>query len=331
MFNYTSRNYFKWGWENETFAKYRLGGTFFASLDFSGIGEVKSWREECIRAAKSIADSTQKPLMLGFSGGMDSQAAYLAFKEAGVPIKVMFCHYTLGQNLHDYVVAKQFCRLHNIELVEVQLSVEDFYRDKAVALCEEVGVSSPRQLLQSTLGDFMPDHCYVMAAGDMKPSYDEEAGQMGFSIGATPVVQYQINRELEAVTRFFMYSPEMLAAHLNHPIIKLTEQCVEAIAAASEFGYTSELYTHATKPLIYADAWGDALVHTPKFTGFERVESTRTVKELGGSNVLRGLGRGLAQCKAKFKLADVRNAIETGTSISRKAPTKLQLLKSSKT
>jgi hypothetical protein len=329
MFAYTKHNYFTWGWGETPFSKYGIGQRFFAQLDFSKLGVVGSWRDECIQAARDIASSTNKPLLLGFSGGLDSQAAWLSFKEAGIPVKAMFCHYVVGKNQHDYVVAKQFAKKHGIELLEVHTDVEKFYQEKSVALCGEIGVGSPRQLLQATLGDFFPDHCYIMAAGDMKPALDPDTNQLFFNIGATPVVQYQINRQQEAVTRFYMYSPELLVAQLNHPLLKLTEMAVNAIAAASPQGYNTSLYTHVTKPLIYTDAWGDALVQAPKYTGFEVVEKSAIVRGMGGRNVLGDLGRGLVASKARFTLPELRAAAASKQTLRRVASVPLQPLQKS--
>lgn len=77
--------------------------------------EPMDFRSECIRAADLIYQSTDKKIVVQFSGGIDSELICLSLLAAGHPFHARICRFNNNLNEHDISYAINFCKKYNIE------------------------------------------------------------------------------------------------------------------------------------------------------------------------------------------------------------------------
>lgn len=170
-FEYTEDNHFKWGfgdeWHNapDRFKQYKLQ-----------LGHIKrpvlSFREECVNAAKHLADRATKPILVGLSGGGDSQMVCLSLREAGVPFKVLITKlYDEFWNLvneEDISTAYKFCEVYGVEHLEYSINLDYFYNDGALDYAKKYGFTNLHTITQCDMMDYVcNEYCYIMAGGDV--------------------------------------------------------------------------------------------------------------------------------------------------------------------
>ena len=86
MHHYSHNNHYRWGWNGEWFNKPQAEGYFNVSIGACNRQHM-SFREECIHAATLLGKSFTKPILVGLSGGMDSQVVCLSLMKAGIPFQ----------------------------------------------------------------------------------------------------------------------------------------------------------------------------------------------------------------------------------------------------
>jgi len=113
MAHKTHNDHFKYSWGENQKRKssedkfwFQLGPCSREPMDF---------RSECIRAADLIYHSTEKEIVVQFSGGIDSELICLSFMEAGHPFHARIYRFNNGLNDYDISYAIKFCKKHNID------------------------------------------------------------------------------------------------------------------------------------------------------------------------------------------------------------------------
>jgi len=86
-------NYIKYGWGNNLYDKRRNAEDIFWFKFGKCTQEPMSWRQECVRAADLIYQSTDKQIVINFSGGIDSEIICMSFLLAEHPFKVHICKF----------------------------------------------------------------------------------------------------------------------------------------------------------------------------------------------------------------------------------------------
>lgn len=294
-FEYTENNHFKWGWGDEWYGrpsanisdpqpyKIHLGHTR---------RPVKSFREECIIAAQTLADRATKPIVVGLSGGSDSQMTCLALREARVPFTVLIARYQWNNsseitNNHDIINAYEFCMRYNIQYRELVIDIDRFYRTTAIERAKTYGMSNARTIVQTHLMDVMgEDHCYIMSGGDvmMYPWGQNKARQHGLPMindrisecvwtqKPVPVLQHMLEQGYEGTSKFFLYTPELIAAYLCDPIAEKFLQLQSSILASycevTAMEHWWKCWQNMFKPMMTYTHWPE-MIPAQKFTGFE--------------------------------------------------------------
>ena len=85
-----------------------------------------SWSDEVDSTAKAIAASTDKPLYVFLSGGIDSEMVARAFLDNGIPFNAITLKHKQGTNRHDTRWADEFCKTHNITQEILELDTDQF-------------------------------------------------------------------------------------------------------------------------------------------------------------------------------------------------------------
>jgi hypothetical protein len=87
---------------------------------------IMSWSDEINNTAKAIAASTDKPLYVFLSGGIDSEMVARAFMDNDIPFKAITLKHKQKTNRHDTRWADEFCQRYNIKQEIVELDTEQF-------------------------------------------------------------------------------------------------------------------------------------------------------------------------------------------------------------
>lgn len=123
----THENTFRFGYNGEWF-NHRSSPDDIWHAGYSACRwEPASFREECVRAARLIRDSTDLPIEVLFSGGMDSQAVVEAFHEAGIPFTPVIARYAGGFNAHDIAYAIDWCEARSLGMRFIDIDLDWFY------------------------------------------------------------------------------------------------------------------------------------------------------------------------------------------------------------
>jgi hypothetical protein len=279
-FDYSERNHYRWGWGDSSawFNRPSPGQRF--KVSFGRLTRPpKSFRAECVHAAGTIAAQARGQIFVGLSGGSDSQAVCLALRECGVEFTPCIVVMKQGVNLHDVSGAFQFCYRFNLAPRIFILDLNEFYSGAAVRYARQWMFSNPRTMIQLWLQEQVGlENTFIMGGGDpqfsRRGSPGKGPGPLTWQFKPTPILQYLVQNRLAGTTKFFMYSPELIASIVTHPFVRAFAAAGDAIFAPAFLKPKDhwKIYNYTIKPMIYKENWPE-LICRPKFTGFEVAEA----------------------------------------------------------
>lgn len=281
--SYSHNDHYKWGFGDAWFNPPQADGFFQVSIGACSRPH-KSFREECVIAAKLIAEQFTKPIAVGLSGGFDSQVVCLALKEAGIPFTPVILKLTdsAGKqyNNFDTDAAEEFCKQEGFDPVIEWLDVDDFYVNRAWALIDEYCITVAEIAVQLHLViKYKDTHAYVNGGGDPvihRTINEDGTSELTYSLGPTPIQQYLMDHNIEGCIKFFMYTPELIAAYLDHPIVHAYDNAQAAVHGPVE---GVNIWMYYIKPMMYVQEWPE-LVQRRKKTGFENLPYMRKLRQL---------------------------------------------------
>lgn len=234
----------------------------------------KSFKEECIHAAKLIKDMMSEPITLLYSGGFDSEIMLESFRLAKLPFSTVFCKYKNDYNKHDLKYAEEYCNNYGIKLEILPLDLLKFWENDAFNYAKLIGCLSPQFTVLPWIMDQIGG-CVVASTMDIEFRLEDDGiwRDITHEGGDSCWLRFAEIRQREIVPAFSQYTPEQIAAAL--PLFKEYAD-----------GYiTSENNTMCCKPRIYGPEFN--LKPRPKFSGFEVLDKESDVlrkeyrKELG--------------------------------------------------
>lgn len=297
-FEYTENNHFKWGFGDEWYNRPDPTKQYKIHLGYT-TRPVQRFREECIDVARKIAAKATKPIIVGLSGGSDSQMVCLSFREAGVPFKVVIVkmYDNMGNlvNGHDIKNAYVFCEHYNIEWIDFVVDVDDYYANKAPEYAAKYGLTGVHTLLQCATMDFVgKDYCYIMGGGDIVfapyktyvtpdvadqlptiPNLDQMVRPCWWQT-PLPIMQHMMTMGYEGTSKFYLYTPEIIAAYLTDPVVTdfLNAQDTVYEVFCKWHPYSRmwwRCFHMLFKPLMTQREWPEMLP-ARKYTGFEQLQ-----------------------------------------------------------
>jgi hypothetical protein len=295
-FDYTENNHFKWGfgddgWYNDA----DRSGKFRLHLGYC-TRPVESFREECIHAARLIGQKATKPIVVGLSGGSDSQMACLSFREAGIPFSVVIARLRNNNNdiinQHDIATAYKFCETYNISYHNFDLNLDYYYRTIGREYASYYGFTGQQTIVQCAVMDYIGSkHCYIMAGGDpmmtlyhpvLTPGQDMSnmtpvAGNFYGPVWwqtPQPVMRHMMEMGYEGTSKFYLYTPELIASFLTDPICKYfyasQTTMYESFMVWQKKNFWT-LFHMMFKPLLTNKHWPE-IIQNRKLTGFEEID-----------------------------------------------------------
>jgi hypothetical protein len=242
------------------------------------------FRRECIVAAGLLGQSLTKPILVGLSGGSDSQVVCLSFINANVKFSpvILRLHNGRGQyyNNHDTDGAFRFCQKWNLTPIIEELDLDQYFSGPVWKLIKTVGITVIEIAIQLYLVQKYADtHAYVNGGGDPNISYRRNldgTSDLVYGLGPTPIQQYMLHNNIQGCLKFFMYTPELIASFLDHPVMHQFNQARDQIYNAYP---GKDPFIFVAKPMFYVNEWPE-LIQQPKNDGFERVPYLKEMRHL---------------------------------------------------
>ena len=302
-FEYTHNNHFKWGFGGEWYNKPDREKQYRIQLGHT-TRPVFSFRKECVEAARLIGLKASKPILVGLSGGGDSQMVCLSLMEAKVPFTViivkLYDEFWNHINGEDNDVAYEFCEKNDIEYIEYSLNLDYFYREDAIDYAEAYGFTQLHTIVQCSVMDHVcKDYYYIMAGGDivMTPYMNVITPDIvqpklkGTVVPDTvthpvwwqtpqPIMQHMVEKGYEGTSKFFMYTPELMASYLQHPMAQayLANKDVIFQTFTRWFprpkGTWWKCFHTMYKPIMVKEQFPEIIANR-KLTGFEQIETVK--------------------------------------------------------
>jgi hypothetical protein len=89
---------------------------------------VENFRIEMQKFAMDVYNSTNKPIALMLSGGLDSEVMAHALMDKKIPFKAFTCEFTDDSNAHDTHYAYKFCKKYSIPQTTILIDPIEFIR-----------------------------------------------------------------------------------------------------------------------------------------------------------------------------------------------------------
>jgi len=276
MYN-THNNHFQFGWGNDAFNTDNKFGEFWTKY---GRAEYipTSFRDECVRAAKLIAESAKRPLLLCLSGGINSEMMARSFIEAGIPFEVAVLNYnyrvTTNINDHETKRAVQFIIENKLTCHAATLDIEEYFKNSLPELCSQYKTNKLSKLIVCEIIKQFPDHHCVMGGDELLLQRHRTNGRPGRSgvyaeeeLVNIAAIETATNCGTTISSRFFIYTPELMLAYLQNSTVTQWVKYENALhnAFVGVNAYANKIY-------VGHDSWPDMTIRT-KYSGFERIVS----------------------------------------------------------
>ena len=142
--SFTKDNHFKFGYDKRWFVP-RTNAAQRYTVDFGKCQrEPKSWLYENIQAARLIAESTDLPIHILYSGGIDSEVTVMSFLEAKIPITADIMFFNDNLNWHDISYAVSFCNDNNVPFRVHDLNIQQFLEGQMYDYAASTRCTSPQ-------------------------------------------------------------------------------------------------------------------------------------------------------------------------------------------
>lgn len=246
---------------NNYFKQLGHGSSWNIELDKCKHKIIQSWTKECVRAAKIVHKTASHPIVLLFSGGIDSEFMIRVFDTANVPYKLAVIDY--GEwNKHDTMYAYKFCELHNKTPIVVNVDIQELVNSgKFLEIANSVHCCA-HQMIPIMYGLTKLEGTLVMANGEpYLKNYDGEWRWQETQRVNAYNKWYELN-SIDGTPDFLRYTPEMVVAFINDPTVQ------ELINNKRP----GKLSTRTSKHEIFSRDY--MFEPRQKYTGWEKIEES---------------------------------------------------------
>jgi hypothetical protein len=232
---------------------------------------LNSWPNEIAHTAREIAASTDRPLILCYSGGIDSEVIAKTFVADNIKFTALSMRHSSGTNDHDICWAVEFCKKHNVEHKIIDFDIEDFFNVKMQDYIDRgYRTWRPWRLFQLFLLETVESlgGCAVMGAGIQ--SFDTVAGEICIKYPPEHAMclDWCKNNNSVHFPYFYQHNPEVFAAYMKIDLI-------ETMLSNPNYFVNVPYNMSLEKIIVYRSLWQD-MPRRSKFDGFENVQPLRT-------------------------------------------------------
>ncbi len=234
-------------------------------------------RSEFAERARTIHKKYSN-LILSFSGGIDSQATFLAFKDANINIPCAFMHLP-GYNDNEYENTLLCVKKWNIDLHVIKIDPYEV-KDQIIAESNRLQIP-PNQILHTIFVNKLPKK-YTLVEGFNGPDPYVHNGKH-YLMESANSVEYARLRAYKTLCKArtvvgFEKDEYILLSILKDDI--LTSMCnswnyynIKGLSFLDEDPISVINYWDLfIKPIFYGRHWGNDLVYVPKYQGCEKID-----------------------------------------------------------
>lgn len=276
--NYSYRDHVKFGWGKGTynFDDITLGLPYWIKFGRCE-RQPMSFREECVNAARLIFESTDKTILVFFSGGIDSEVVVRSMMEAGVSFEVLIINFWYkgksGLNSHDTAYALDFVKRHNIKYRIYDYDVASYIMTKYLQDSHNFRLNVLGFAVHADISRvFCHDYLCIFGStivalfrGRLMDNLTISEGI--FTEGMITEHTTGIISPLNVVSNlgetmiygFFQYTPELMLSWILNDDIQHWMKYEQAFLNIS---------SRAIKPWVIHKLWDD-IIPRPKYTSFE--------------------------------------------------------------
>lgn len=279
----THDNHFQFGWGQGQFNFEHKHLDYWATF-----GRAKyfptSFKQECNRAAYLIKENAVKPLMLFFSGGVDSEIVARALLEVGAKFEVAIMKVKYKDNNHynkfDTKYAYNFCSIHKLKVNEITMDVEKAMLTYIKDVAHTYSTHKFGVIMQHEMIRYFPNHHIVYGGGDIKLTRYKSIGidRPGLCVieGPIAVQALEVAETVgsEVSDRFFCHTPELMLSWLLEPDIQHWIKYEKAL-----YSFFGDINNHGIKSFVLYKHWPEMEIR-PKLNGFERIGFLNDDKKL---------------------------------------------------
>ncbi len=217
--------------------------------------------KESIRAARLIDSSIDAPLVLLFSGGLDSEYMVNIFRQAKIDFKIAIISYG-DYNKHDTKFAIKYCKEHAIEPIIIDIDMDKFISSGRIIEVANLAKCSAYQIPSIMEGILKVDGAVIMANGEPYVKNFDGDWRWEETERVNSYMNWYKIKEILGTPDFLRYTAEMTASFLLEPrVMQLVNNELPG-----------KLSTRTSKHMIYSQNFEFA--KRSKFTGWERLEQT---------------------------------------------------------
>lgn len=268
----TYKNHFRFGYNGVAFTGRQSDQDLWTVSYGPCEREPLRFREECIETARRIRESTDLPIWVMLSGGVDSEVVLQSFVLAQIPVTAAIMRFKDDLNGHDIRWGVSACEHLSVPYTFFDLDLVSFWRERGMEYAVPTRCVSPQLLPAMYLIDQIEGYP-VMGSGEcllvkrLPPGY--VPGHRAYPGGVWDLYEKEkiaswyrhlMVRGRDGCVGFFQFTPEVMLSYLLDPLV------VDLVCNKLEGKLTSE----SSKLSIYQRHFD--LESRPKYSGYEKVK-----------------------------------------------------------
>ncbi len=237
-----------------------------------------NYRQEYERCARELA-AQEKNIIIGFTGGLDSQAVVHSFYTQGLEFKTAFLHLP-GYNDNEFKQVKTLDEKYDIETMVISFDPIEC-KEEIEALSKELDIPGKNHLIQRKFVSMLPDDC-TFVASMVDPFVFISPTERFYLYQSYYLSEISRRRALNSLNRsgkniFFGDNIEFFLSIVDDDVFKaaiFSSKYFDENGLTIDFGNlkTLERYDYYIKPIIFGKYWKDELIYFPKFMGYENID-----------------------------------------------------------
>jgi len=257
MKSLTYKNHFKFGYNGKYF-NFRKSPDDIWNVKYGRCGRYPfDFRTECVNAAKLIKESTDLPIYVLLSGGIDSEIVARSFIEANIPITCIIARFDGLLNEYDVGHAFKFCTRYDIPYEVYDVNIIDFWKNDLMKYAIKTNCISPQLPVIMWLSDQVNGHV-VLGSGECYISKNEKSiWELWEKEKIASWYRHFLVSDKEGTPGFFQYTPELILSFITDQVI------------SDMINLNHESSSYYEKNKIYDKYWVN-LTKRSIYTGFEK-------------------------------------------------------------
>jgi hypothetical protein len=249
-----------------------------------------NWKEECLKTAQHIKNSTDKPIIVALSGGIDGEIVCRSLMESGIYFEAATFVHDGGTNDHDTIYAKKFCVDNNIKHHLLPLNIDKFITEYVERYkIEDYVAGTVFRYSQIYYIETLASLGYTVILGGGEQIYHNvnDVPSLKYDIGFLAVYEWMRRNNSIHFPYFYMTTPEIMASYLNEPVTKTLTACAGY--------YPKDWMNYSHEKIIIAHRYWPSMTRRRKFTGWDTIQPIK-------NNVYENLRN---HFKNRLKLLDI--------------------------